>query len=91
MLTLQVTIVQFMQGVAVPDLSLGNVFGRLVPPRVAFFTWMAAFGKILITNNLRKRAIPITDCCMCKCNAETVDHLLYIVPSLLSDRIFYFV
>ena len=40
-----------------------------VPPRVAFFVWMAAKGKILTMDNLRKRKICIVEWC---CS----DHLL---------------
>ena len=32
-----------------------------VPPRVAFFSWIAALGKILSTNNLQKRDIIVLD------------------------------
>ena len=52
-----------------------------IPYRVAFFTWVAVLGKILTTDNLHKRAIIIWDwCCMCKCNGESVDHLLLHCP-----------
>ena len=32
-----------------------------VPPRVAFFSWIALLGKILTTDNLRKRCIIVLD------------------------------
>ena len=45
--------------------------------RVAFFVWIVALGKILTIDNLRLRKIRITDWCyICKCNGESVDHLL---------------
>uniref|UniRef100_A0A2N9I908 Reverse transcriptase domain-containing protein n=1 Tax=Fagus sylvatica TaxID=28930 RepID=A0A2N9I908_FAGSY len=48
-----------------------------VPPRVAFFVWTAAHGKILTMDNLRKRRICIVDwCCMCKHSGESPNHLL---------------
>ena len=48
-----------------------------VPPRVAFFSWSASLGKVLTTNNLRKRRVIVLDWCyMCKRCAESVDHLL---------------
>jgi hypothetical protein len=48
-----------------------------VPPRVAFFVWTAAKGKILTMDNLRKRGICIVDwCCLCKKSGESPDHLL---------------
>ena len=38
-----------------------------VPPRVAFFSWFASLGKILTTDNLRKRRVMVLDWCyMCK-------------------------
>ncbi|KAF5446588.1 hypothetical protein F2P56_032204, partial [Juglans regia] len=47
------------------------------PPKAIFFTWTAALGKILTTDNLRKCRIVILDwCCMCKRSGESVEHLL---------------
>lgn len=47
------------------------------PPKAAFFVWTAALGKILTTDNLRKRGLIIIDwCCMCRKGGESVDHLL---------------
>jgi hypothetical protein len=44
---------------------------------VAFFAWSTALGKILITDNLRKRRIIVVNwCCMYKKRRESVDHLL---------------
>ena len=52
-----------------------------VPPRVAFFSWSASLGKILITDNLHKRRIIVLDWCyMCKRCGELVDHLLLHCP-----------
>jgi hypothetical protein len=45
--------------------------------RVVFFAWLAALGKILAMDNLRKQHIIVVEwCCMCKNNGESVDHLL---------------
>jgi hypothetical protein len=45
--------------------------------KVAFFTWVAALGKILTLDNLRQRHVIVIDrCCMYKMNGESVDHLL---------------
>ena len=50
-------------------------------PRVTFFGWTAALGKILIIDHLRKTKIRITDfCCMCKCKGESVDHIFLHFP-----------
>jgi hypothetical protein len=48
------------------------------PGRVlAFFAWLAAIGKILTMNNLRKRRVIVVDrCCMCKRNGDSVHYLL---------------
>ena len=52
-----------------------------VPPRVAFVSWSTALGKILTTDNLRKRSIIDLDrCYMCKRCGESVDHLLLHCP-----------
>ena len=48
-----------------------------VPPRIAFFSWTAALGRLLTIDDLRKRHLIILDwCCMCKQSGESVDHLL---------------
>jgi hypothetical protein len=57
------------------------VWKAKVPSRVAFFVWTAALGKILTTENLRKRRVIILDwCCMCKSSGESVNHLLVHCP-----------
>uniref|UniRef100_A0A2N9FU80 Reverse transcriptase domain-containing protein n=1 Tax=Fagus sylvatica TaxID=28930 RepID=A0A2N9FU80_FAGSY len=58
-----------------------GIWKAKVPPRVAFFAWTAALGKILTADNLRHRGIPVVSwCCMCKADGETVDHLLLHCP-----------
>ncbi len=48
-----------------------------MPPRVAFFFWTAALGKILTVDNLRKRGLILVEwCCLCKQSGESVNHLL---------------
>jgi hypothetical protein len=54
-----------------------SIWHSKVPSRVAFFGWIAALGKILTHDNLRKMSIVVVEwCCMCKKNGESVDHLL---------------
>jgi hypothetical protein len=54
-----------------------SVWRTQAPSRAAFFSWLAALGKILTVDNLRKRNIIIVDrCCLCKRDGEIVDHLL---------------
>jgi hypothetical protein len=58
-----------------------SVWKAKVPSRVAFFVWTVALGKILTTENLRKRRVTILDwCCMCKSSGESVNHLLVDCP-----------
>jgi hypothetical protein len=54
-----------------------SIWQTKVPLRAAFFAWLAALGKILTMDNLRKRHVIVVDwCCMCKRDGESVDHLL---------------
>ena len=54
-----------------------SVWRVKVPPKVAFFTWLAAHGKNLTIDNLRRRKLWVLDWCfMCKRAGESVDHLL---------------
>jgi hypothetical protein len=46
------------------------------PPRMAFFVWTAASGKILALDNLWKRNIMVLEWCyMCKQCGKSIDHL----------------
>jgi hypothetical protein len=54
-----------------------SIWRSKAPPRVAFFVWMVALGKILTLDNLRKKnMILVNRCGMCKKNDEFIDHLL---------------
>uniref|UniRef100_A0A2N9H4G3 Reverse transcriptase domain-containing protein n=1 Tax=Fagus sylvatica TaxID=28930 RepID=A0A2N9H4G3_FAGSY len=54
-----------------------SVWKVKAPPRVAFFIWSVAWGKILTCDNLMRRGYTMAGwCCMCQCAEETVDHLL---------------
>jgi hypothetical protein len=58
-----------------------SIWKAKVPPRVVFFVWTAALGKILTADNLRRRGmIVVSWCCMCKADGESVDHLLLHCP-----------
>ena len=63
-----------------------NIIWRSKAPlRVAFFVQTAALGNILTIDNLMKRKVKIIFWCyMCKCNGESVDHLLLHYP-IISD------
>ena len=44
---------------------------------VFFFVWTAVWDKILTGDNLRGRGMDFVDwCIVCRCNRETVNHLL---------------
>ena len=48
-----------------------------VPKVVAFFMWTTVHGQILTLDNLMLRGRPLANrCCLCCCNAESVNHLL---------------
>jgi hypothetical protein len=54
-----------------------SIWRTKVPLKVTFFAWVAALGKILTLDNIRKRRVIMIDkCCMCKKNGEFMDHLL---------------
>jgi hypothetical protein len=58
-------------------LTWKSVWKVKAPPRVVFFIWSAAWGKILTCDNLMHRGYTMAGwCCMCQCAKETVDHLL---------------
>uniref|UniRef100_A0A2N9IB72 Reverse transcriptase zinc-binding domain-containing protein n=1 Tax=Fagus sylvatica TaxID=28930 RepID=A0A2N9IB72_FAGSY len=61
-------------GIAVP---WKRIWKTNAPPRVAFFVWVAAMGRILTTDNFQRRHVMVLDwCCMCKENGESISHLL---------------
>jgi len=44
---------------------------------VVFFVWIAALGKILTHDNLRKRNVMVIEwCCMCRKSGESIEYLL---------------
>jgi hypothetical protein len=54
-----------------------SVWQTQAPLRSVFFAWLAALGKILTLDNLRKHHVfVIKRCCKCKRSKETVDQLL---------------
>ena len=61
------------------SLSLGKPFGKF-PTKVSFFLWTAALGRILTTDNLRRRVVVVDWCCMCRRDGETIDHSLMHYP-----------
>ena len=54
-----------------------SVWRSKAPRRVYFFVWSATWNKILTYDNLMRRGYTLTNwCCMCRCEGESVDHLL---------------
>ena len=57
------------------------VWQSKMPPREALFSWLASLGKVLTTDNFRKRLIIVLNWCyMCKRCEESVDQLLLHCP-----------
>jgi hypothetical protein len=68
---------KLLQPAAVQPFPWKKVWRSRAPSKVNFFIWTAALGKILTTDNLRKRRLFVLDWCgMCKRDGESVDHLL---------------
>jgi hypothetical protein len=50
-----------------PAVPWKRIWKTKAPPRVAFFVWTAALGRILTTDNLRRRCVIVLNwCCLCK-------------------------
>lgn len=61
-----------------------KVWSTKAPPRVSFFVWLAFLGKIMTSDNIRRRGMILVDrCTMCKADNETISHLFihYIVAT----------
>jgi hypothetical protein len=55
-----------------------SIWHTKAPPRVAFFVWSAALGKILTLDNLRKKnMVLINRSGMCKKDEESIDKLMW--------------
>ena len=56
-----------------------SIWKSKAPPRVAFFVWIVALGRILTTDHFRRRRVIVLDYCwLCKRNGESISHLLLI-------------
>ena len=57
------------------------VWRSKIPPRVAFFSWIAALGKILTLDNLWHKGVTVVVWCyMCKKSGKSVNYLLLHCP-----------
>jgi hypothetical protein len=72
---------KLLQPAAAQSFPWKKVWRSRAPSKVNFFIWTVALGKILTTDNLRKRRLFVLDWCgMCKRDGESVDHLLLHCP-----------
>ena len=70
---------QEVQGAPISIFLWKGIWKVKVPKMVAFFIimWITALRQILTLDNLRIRYLPLVNrCCMCRCNGESMDHLL---------------
>lgn len=64
----------------------GLVWNNNLLPKINFFWWTVQHGKILITDNLKKRGFVLPNrCYLCKNNEESIKHLFLECP--FSQRI----
>ena len=62
------------------NLPWKSIWKSKAPPRVAFFVWTAALGRILTTDNLQRRRVIVLDYCwLCKRSGESISHLLLLI------------
>jgi hypothetical protein len=53
------------------------IWGAHTPRRVSFFAWVATWGLILTEDHLKRRGFQLVGwCSMCRCDGETISHLL---------------
>ena len=59
------------------DLPSRLVWNPVVPPKIRVLAWEAAWGKVLMLDQLKRRGMAFANrCFMCKEEEETIDHLL---------------
>ena len=59
------------------------IWNSCIPPKVSVFTWEVLWGKVLTTDQLKKRGFQhASKCLLCKEDEETIDHLLLNCPSV---------
>ena len=49
-----------------------------VPTKVCFFAWEAGWGKVLTSDQLKKRGLSLASCCPCCGEVEEVIEYLFI-------------
>ena len=64
--------------IAFPSCSIWN---PIVPPKIIFFAWEAAWDKVLTLNQLKRRGLTLANSCFfCEEEDESIDHLLIHCP-----------
>ena len=54
-----------------------SVWNLVVPPKIGFFTWEVAWGKVLTLDQLKRRGMTFANrCFLCEEDEEFIDHLL---------------
>lgn len=60
-----------------PSFPASQIWLSSIPPRVAFFTWTATWGKCLTLDLLQMKGFELPNwCVMCEESLESIDHLL---------------
>jgi hypothetical protein len=53
------------------------IWGVHTPRKISFYVWAATWGRILTDDNLKQRGFQLAGwCSMCRCEGETISHLL---------------
>ena len=69
------------QGVSNSLFPWKGVWKPKIPQHVAFFLWIVAHGRILTLDNLTLKSRPLANrCCICYCDGESINHLLFHCP-----------
>ena len=59
------------------DFASRLVWNPVVPPKIGVFAWEAAWGKVLMLDQLKRRGMAFANrCFMCEEEEKTIDHLL---------------
>ena len=59
------------------DFPYRLVWNPVVPPKIGVFAGEAAWGKVLVLDQLKRRGLTLVNrCFMCEEEEETIDHLL---------------
>ncbi len=72
----------FLQDGGIRDSRFSKVWSTRAPLKVKIFIWLILRGRVLTTDNLRKRGWAGDDCCtLCSSESESVDHLFIGCPT----------